>query len=397
LKKIIKNIINEFGVEIRRIPPEDKLYKVVSLVSKVAPVGNMLLSYLNEPFLLDEGESIPNSHTNYWESWQIANTFLDLGYNVDVVNSYNHKFVPGKKYDIFVGHRNQYERIAKMLGEDCLKIAHFDTAHWNFNNYSSNKRALELQRRRGVTTYRWSMKLVEHNMAIEYADYATVLGNEFTVNTYAYAKKPVFRIPISTCDMYPWPEKKNFETCRNKYLWFGSHGMVHKGLDLVLEAFKDMPDYNLTICGPVEKEEYFVKVYYKELYNSRNINTIGWVDTSSDEFINILKNCVGLVYPSCSEGQNGGVITCMHGGLIPIVSYESGVDVDDEYGILLKNSSIEEIKYSINKISNLPVDQLKRMAKKSWEFARKYHTRDRFSAEYRKAIQTILNIYKNKN
>jgi hypothetical protein len=96
--------------------------KVVSLESKNAVRGNMLLSYLNEPFLISEDESLPNYHTNYWECWQIANTFLDLGYNVDVINSYNNKFVPRKKYDILVGHRNQYEKIAKMLGEDCLKI-----------------------------------------------------------------------------------------------------------------------------------------------------------------------------------------------------------------------------------------------------------------------------------
>ena len=33
--------------------------------------------------------------------------------------------------------------------------------------------------------------------------------------------------------------------------------MVHKGLDLVLEAFAGMPEYHLTVCGPVAKEKDF--------------------------------------------------------------------------------------------------------------------------------------------
>jgi glycosyltransferase involved in cell wall biosynthesis len=395
MKSLVKNIFNKFGIEIRKIPLiyDNEANKVVSLKSENDFRGSMLLSYINKPFLLVEGESFPNTHSNYWECWQIANTFLDLGYNVDVINSNNNEFVPVKKYDIFVGHRTRFERLSELLGNDCLRIAHLDSAHRIYNNYATYKRALDMQQRRGVTVFPWSQRMIEHNLAIEYADFATILGNEFTINTYKYAKKLIYRIPISTCKMYPWPEKKDFDICRNNYLWFGSEAMVHKGLDLVLDAFKDMPEYHLTICGPVEKEKYFVKAYYKELYKSKNINTIGWINTSSIDFVNILNNCIGLIYPSCSEGQNGGVITCMHGGLIPIVSYESGVDVEDEYGVILKDSSIEDIKASIQRISNLPADQLKRMAQKSWEFARNNHTRDRFAEEYRKAIEEIINLH----
>jgi Glycosyltransferase len=399
MKKLIKYAFNKFGVEIRKFSLDynREVDKVVSLESKNGVKGNMLLSYLNKPFLLTEGESFPNDHTAYWECWQIANTFLNLGYNVDVIDRLNQNFTPQKKYDIFVGHRHRFERFSEFLCEDCLKIAHMDAAHWLFNNCATSKRALDMQQRRGVTVSQSSQRIIEHNMAIEYADYATVLGNEFTINTYKFAKKPIFRVPISTCDMYPWPEKKDFDICRNNYLWFGSEAMVHKGLDLVLDVFKDMPEYNLTICGPVEKENYFVKAYYKELYQSKNINVVGWINTNSTNFIDILNNCIGLIYPSCSEGGGGSVITCMHGGLIPIVSYESSVDVEHKYGLILKNSSIEEIKASIQLISCLPSAQLKCMAKRSWEFARKNHTRDRFAIEYRKTIETILNIHQNKN
>jgi hypothetical protein len=47
--------------------------------------------------------------------------------------------------------------------------------------------------------------------------------------------------------------------------------MVHKGLDLVLEAFARMPECQLTIVGPVRNEPEFVNVYRKELFHTPNI------------------------------------------------------------------------------------------------------------------------------
>ena len=123
-------------------------------------------------------------------------------------------------------------------------------------------------------------------MAIEHADCAAVLGNEFTISTYTYANKPIYRVPISAPFLYPWPEGKDFEACRRHFLWFGSHGFVHKGLDLVLDAFAEMPDYHLTVCGPIreEIEKDFEKAFYKELYQTSNIRTLGWVDIGRPEF-----------------------------------------------------------------------------------------------------------------
>jgi glycosyltransferase involved in cell wall biosynthesis len=248
---------------------------------------------------------------------------------------------------------------------------------------------LDLQQRKGVTISKESLRILAENWAIEYADYATVLGNQFTIDTYCFAQKPLVRIPISVCTTYPWVETKDYAACRKKFLWFGSAGMVHKGLDLVLDAFSDMRDYHLVICGPVEQEKSFVKAFYRELYQSPNIHTYGWVDIDSQDFINITNDCVGLIFPSCSEGGGGSVLTCMHAGLIPIVSYESSVDIDDDFGITLKTSSIEEIKDAVQRIANLPAEELKSMARQAWEFARLNHTQERFAEEHRRTVESI--------
>ena len=364
--------------------------RTVSLLSKNGFQGNMLLAYLNTPFLSAAEESLPHSHSSYWEARQIAETFVHLGYNVDVIDRLNTGFTPQKRYDVFVGHRTNFEKWAAMLNSDCLKIAHLDVAHWIFNNYASHKRALDLQQRKGITIARESLRILTENWAIEHADYATVLGNQFTIHTYSFAQKSLFRIPISVCATYPWDATKDYEACRKQFLWFGSAGMVHKGLDLVLDAFREMSDYHLVICGPVEQESHFVRAFYQDLYQSPNIHTYGWVDVDSQDFLRIARNCVGLVFPSCAEGGGGSVLTGMHAGLIPIVSYESSVDVDEDFGIMLKTSAVAEIQDAVQRIAHLPAEELKNMARRAWEFARAHHTRERFAEEYRKTVELLL-------
>lgn len=393
MKKLTKTIFRTFGVEITRYVP--KIYeRTVSLEPEKKTGGDILLSYHIKPFLLKPGEPIPNSHTSQWRCLQMARTFLDLGYSVDVIDSHNHVFQPKKPYVLFVGHRINFDRIAGLLNSDCVKIAHLDTAHWVYNNYSTYRRKLELQQRRGITI-KGSDRIVEQTLALEHADYVTVCGNDFNVNTLRYSKKPVYTLPQTPPIVYPWPDDKEFDSCRTNFLWFGSHGFVHKGLDLVLEAFAEMPDHHLYVCGPLTKEEDFVAAYRKELYHTPNIHAVGWVDVEGPEFPAVAKKCVGVVYPSCSEAGGGNVIICMHAGLIPLVSYESSVDVED-FGVMFKDNSVNTIQQAVHMVSTLPSDRLREMARKAWEFARANHTREKFAEDYKNVVVSILEKAGNK-
>jgi hypothetical protein len=389
MRKIVKSLFGKFGLEVKRYSAKPDNDKVISLQPERYSFGNVLLSYIIEPFLLKEGEPVSNAHTHDWESLQIARTFLNLGYSVDVIDFRNTTFIPKKNYSFFVAARTNFQRIAQHLNEDCIKVVHLETSHWLFNNSALYQRCLDLQKRRGVTLETYTRKRVEPNWAIEHADYATIKGNDFTISTYSYARKPYFRTYNPASSTYPWPENKNFELCRNRFLWFGSAGMVHKGLDLTLEVFAGMPEYHLTVCGPVQQEKDFERIYYTELYQTPNIHTIGWVDISSQKFLEITNNCVGILYPSCAEGQAGAVVTCLQAALIPIISYESGVDVDG-FGVVLKDCSFEEIRNTIRIVSAMHVRELELRARKAWEYARVYHTRERFKREYRAIIKTIM-------
>lgn len=350
--------------------------------------GRVLLSYMGPAyFRLPADSPEVRAHTRVWECRQIAQTFVDLGYTVDVIDWRNDVFIPRHPYRVFIDVRHNMERLAHLLGPNCLKVFHVDVAHMVFRNWAECTRLKALWERRGIVLP--VARFEQPNQAIEFADCAVVLGNEFTLGTYRYAGKPLYRIWISCPALYPSPADKDFERCRHRFVWFGSGGFVHKGLDLVLEAFAELPQLELTVCGPIESEEAFRRAYWRELYETPNIHAVGWVDVEGERFREITRTSVAVVYASAAEGQCGAVVNCMHAGLIPVISYESGVDVDG-FGWLLRRGTVEEIKEAVLEVAATPAEELRRRAVCAWEQARRFHTREAFARRYRKLAELLL-------
>lgn len=361
---------------------------VISLHAAGSPHGHVLVSYDNHGLLCARsGQPVPISHPQFLKTILMAQTFVDLGYDVDVIHCENQKFVPSKPYDLVVDTRLNLQRLKPYLPSTCIKILHCDTAQIVYQNMAEMNRLLAFQRRKGRTVP--PNRLETPHLGVEHADYLTTCGNEFTVNTYTYSDKPMFRLPMVVQQMWPWPENKDFEAARHRFLWFGSRGMVHKGLDLVLEAFVRLPDCQLTIVGPVYNEPEFVDVYRKELFHTPNIHCVGWMDKSSDGFHTILEKSIAHVFPSCSEAGAGAVVETMAAGVIPVVSYEASIDIEN-FGFLLEDASIEAIMRQVRKIAEMPADELRRRAKKAWEAAHTNHTPERFERSYRATVEMIL-------
>lgn len=386
ITRFTRKALKRLGFEVSKIRTDiHQSERPVELLPAGSVKGKVLFSYVVEPFTHNE---ISNGHTHHWESFCIAQCLLARGYSVDVVSYRNRRFVPTKSYDVFISARTNFDRIAAHLELDCLKIVHLDTAHWLANNASAIERLIDLRDWRHVSID--DRKMVEANQAIEQAHHATILGNGYTIDTYKFSNKPIYRIPISSPATYPPPLNKDYDQCRHHYLWFGSGGLVHKGLDLAIEAFSQMPDKHLAICGPIVEEPEFVEIYRRELYESANIELVGWVDVESEFFINLMNNTLGLVYPSCAEGGGGSVLSCMHGGVIPIVTRETSVDIDAGYGVELKEASIAEIIAQVSRLSELDAATLRNMSLTARNFALKYHTRDSFKLAYENYLDSYL-------
>jgi hypothetical protein len=402
MKKLIKQIVRGLGFEITRYHPNIPEKKCIRLKTRGVYRGNALLSYTINPFLLEKGE-FDNSHIVDWHCFQIAKIFLENGYNVDVIDYHNGKFIPNRDYSFFIDVLSNMEKITPSLNKDCIKIFHPIFAHWLFHNSAVYQRHLELLQRKGIALK--PARLLPQNLSVEYSDYVLVLGNHFTMDTYKYAQKPIYQIPNSAHTSLSMPRKKDYEASRRNFIWLGGNGLVDKGLDIALDAFTAMPDYHLYVCGPVSKkddfgkshdmklyktpkEDNFERAYYQELYQTPNIHTVGWVDIASSEFIDIANRCIGIVYPSSSEGQSGSVLNCTQAGLIPIISYESGVDVHD-FGVILRDCSITTIQDSIKEISCLSSAKLREMSRKAWEYTATNHARKNFTDKFRKFVSHI--------
>ncbi len=68
--------------------------EVTSLLPEGSPRGTVLLSHIRGDFLNNPDRPIPNTHTNLWVALDMAKTFLELGYRVDVISFGNHDFLP---------------------------------------------------------------------------------------------------------------------------------------------------------------------------------------------------------------------------------------------------------------------------------------------------------------
>jgi glycosyltransferase involved in cell wall biosynthesis len=357
----------------------------VSLRPEGVARGRVLIAHKVEAMLRPADDPLLRTHNHFTEARLLAEVFLEQGYAVDFIHYHNRWFRPKKRYDIFLGPRINFEIFAEMMPLDCIKIVHLDTAHWLYNNTAALQRLQQVQERRGVALSSYTG--VKANRAIEIADYATLLGNDFDYETYAFAGKQVFQLPNPGTKLHPWAGDKDFSSCRTRFLWLGSSGLVHKGLDLALEAFARMPDLHLTVCGPVDKDPHFVNAFRQELYETPNIRTLGWIDITGPEFVALSKQTVAHVYPTTADACCGSVVNCMHAGLIPVATREAGIDILPTFGVNLSAQSPAAIEEAVRYLAGLSPETLSAMAKASWEEARKIYAPE----YYKMVLSAVIN------
>jgi glycosyltransferase involved in cell wall biosynthesis len=347
----------------------------------------MLTCYITWPFF--EGYDGPRArgHTNAFEVITMALIYQELGYDVDIVDHNNNKYTPPKDTVIAIDLHGQLERWSKILPKTSLKILHATGAYWKTANQAEQIRLAAIKDRRG--RFLGAQRQASSSRSAEFAGRIVVLGNEYTEDSFRFAGKPITRIPISSAYEFPWPEERDISQAKKNFLWLGSYGMVHKGLDLVLEAFSQMPELSLTICGRPEKEEDFFELYKKELTETSNIKLHGWIDMASPEFLKIAAIHAAIIYPSCSEGGGGCVIHSMHAGLVPICTREASVDLGN-FGLLIQQGTVHAVMQAAQFFSKLSDEEIALRARAAYDHVRAHHTREQFRKNYRNFATMVL-------
>lgn len=348
--------------------------------------GAVSLSYLARPLRATSASSDARGHSNAAEVVAITEAWREAGFRVEVCDHDDHFYLPPDDCAVAVDIHGNLQRWAGR-GGSYRKVLHATGCHWRFQNDAELGRLVALKARKGADLQ--PRRQVAPSRAAELANEITLLGNSFTAETFRFAGKPITHIPISSAYEFPWPRDREFSRAKTRFLWLGSYGMVHKGLDLVLEAFRNMPDLHLSVCGRPEKEEDFYGLYETELTRTANIEFRGWIDLASPAFAEIARSHAAVIYPSCSEGGGGAVIHCMHAGLMPIATREASVDLGD-FGICIEDGTVEAVEKAAEHAASLGSDEAECRAQAAWEHVRHNHTLEKFRSAYREFVRTFL-------
>jgi hypothetical protein len=350
-----------------------------------------LIVYIVRPFYMNSQELKLSAHSNHVQAIEIAKAFNRLGYVVDIVDYSDRTFTPTVSYDAFfgMGTDDNYDRITSMVNGG-RKIYYGTGAYWEFENAAEEARREGLRVRRGI-----DLQLPERlgtNDWVQTADAVVLIGNQYVASHYRPHNPKVFPIDNSAAfTVMPDFDNKDFASARQNFLWFSSIGLLHKGLDIALETFSDLPDLHLWVCGPLhqENEQEFIEVYHRELFHTPNIHPVGWTNLYSDTFKELTDKCAFALSLTCAEGMPGGVLDCMGSGIIPVVNRESGIDTG-RFGVQLDASTVPALREVLAKIANTPPDVCRRLAEETFREASTRYTLECFSQNIERILRTIL-------
>jgi glycosyltransferase involved in cell wall biosynthesis len=160
--------------------------------------------------------------------------------------------------------------------------------------------------------------------------------------------------------------------------------VIHKGLDVLVEAIKEFPEIKLFVAGVSPSDKGIVDL------NFPNIEDVGFLNVNTKEFVDIINKCDFVILPSCSEGMSTSVLTCMRHGLIPVITCQSGV-LFNELSIEIKELSVEGISNAIKKCLAIDIETIISMKKKVESFSNENFTVEKFEKNMTKIIREFIN------
>lgn len=346
---------------------------------------NALLVYLLQPFLISD--MIPG-HTNQVEARIIAETLSEKGYNVDLINTRYVGEVDSSKYSLIIGEGKVFEKLCRSCSKDTRTVYYLTRACSYFSNMAELKRIRDFEKRNHYMPRfeRFTMDLLDIPL-LTGTNAAICLGNEHTISTYQGIFKKIYPLNVTGFSEYQLPCINKKRTAKN-FLWYGGAGPIHKGLDLCIEAFRNLPDLNLYIVGELSSE--FYDFYKEDIEHKENILYYGFLRKDSELFLEVCEECDFCIFPSCSEGQSTAVISTMFAGIIPVCTKETGIDVERAGGFVIADIAVDALGRLIRSLSALDPIELEVRQKKVYEYTAANHTAENYKRNLSRIMEDIL-------
>lgn len=369
----------------RRLNKQERMVAYKSMICRKAPY--VLVTYIPYVFYINE-KKLKFRHQNNQEQKSIVKVLNWLGYNVLVLDYMKGTVPKGMDVKAVFGIPPLFDK-AKEMYPDALQIYYGTTASWHHQERMTIKRIDDFNKKNHCSVA--YQRLPEHSTAEDTADIILQIGSEYTKGTYAEQIRDKIKLihQSTTADALSCPTPI---TKRTDYVWFGSGGSILKGLDLLLDYFIQHPEKRLhVIGGPIEED---VMAVYRDLLTA-NIYIYGWLDTASAQFMEVVSQCAFMIFPSCSEGCPGSVLTMMKMGVIPIVSPWAACDGIENYGYIMRDLSVDSIEEGITWAERLTDEEKLQRSHGAAAFVAKTYNLERYERELEAFFIDVLgkNVY----
>lgn len=326
----------------------------------------VLLCHLPEAFA---SENPSKHHSNLTEGWVIARCFDRLGYSVDCtsrakigLNYAPYDVVFGINGNAFMGSFSADTKI------NPLRIFYSVGAESCFNYRVTSMRNADFYSRHGcwlLGSNRYMPGDPRNYYEAHFSDAVICLGDEFVYNQFLAEETRSERyrwLPAFCFKVTDGFAEKNFAECRRHILWFGSTGLLHKGLDIAFDFALAHPEFTLHVCGSSSRERDFWNYYNPKIRGKENIIMHGFVNIESREFADILAQCGLLLNPSISEGGAVAVLNVLgNGALLPVYSRATGIDLEN-VGIVVENVCYSDFEEAVMRADALPLEEFEQLA-----------------------------------
>lgn len=376
---------------VQRIFSSDRLVKDVF---RKRSSKRVLMCHLPEAFT---GKTRPKHHSNLTECLVVAKCFDRLGYSVDCA-SRTKTGIDYTPYDIVFG-INGNAFMGTFSADPAirpLRIFYSVGAESCFNYRATTARNAEFNSRHGrwlLGSNRYMPGDPRNYYEAHFSDAVICLGNEYVYEQFLaedpdrgrYRWLPAFSFKVTDSAAV-----KDFAKCRRHILWFGSAGLLHKGLDIAIDFALAHPEFTLHICGGSSQEKDFWNYYNPGIKTSRNIVMHGFVDIESSEFADILAQCGLLLNPSISEGGAVAVLNVLgNGALLPVCSRATGIDLDG-VGIVVDDVRYEDFEAALMRADAMPVEAFESMARGAYSRISKDYPVEKYEERMYGIIKEII-------
>ncbi len=362
-KALLKKILYVIGIRPRGVIYDYNPYGI--LTTKRA-----LLYFKTSWYGFNGRINAPSGSTNF-ESYRTAIALNKLGYLVTIVNRDVKIKLKGKfdlYYGLAIGGSGRYFEYYFQISKNApIKIALSPGASQDITikNYQDRVKSFEERNNFIINESIKRFGNVSFNNLMNETDAIFYHGHDFTLSSYSQVNTKKYKIPSPIKDnIIPTFEKNQNHHLRTKrFFFYSGSGLLHKGLDLIIEAFADLHDFELYIAV-LTPESWFIKYYKDILSKSPNINWLGSIKSDSKTMKEITMKCGFVISASCSDADPVSIIECMRYGMIPVVTRETDISIKNKLEI--KNPTVKSVKESIILSSKLSSNEVKKLSIESY-------------------------------